>query len=222
MARKTNIPPAGGREGGTPGSSCPTGGCGEPPRLPWPAAHSGAFAPRSRGMGGDWSRDHPQKGSSTSDNPSVTASPCQLPLHKGAFGDGGGLPRRFAPRNDSPKPLSFRGGPTGRRGNPSFLRWTMDGGSGRRVVGPYGRSTKVPATGRCGHRPLRKARSTTRDSGVDGRIGWESEQRSSPKCPSTSGNPSVTAAPCQLPLHKGAFPCGGRGMRIAVSLCSSQ
>ena len=30
---------------GTPGSSCPTGGCGEPPRLPWPAAHSGASAP---------------------------------------------------------------------------------------------------------------------------------------------------------------------------------
>ena len=51
--------------------------------------------------------------------------PCQLPLHKGAFGDGGyGLPRRFAPRNDSPDPLSFRGGPTGRRGNPSFFRWT--------------------------------------------------------------------------------------------------
>ena len=34
------------------------------------------------------------------------------------------MPRRFAPRNDSPDPLSFRGGPTGRRGNPSFLRWT--------------------------------------------------------------------------------------------------
>ena len=80
------------------------------------------------------------------------------------LGTGSGSPRRFAPRNDSPKPLSFRGGPTGRRGNPSFLRWTMDGGSGRRVVGPYGRSTKVPATGRCGHRPLRKARSTTQAS----------------------------------------------------------
>ena len=54
------------------------------------------------------------------------------PLHKGAFRTGGcGLPRRFAPRNDSPKPLSFRGGPTGRRGNPSFF--TMDGGSGRRT-----------------------------------------------------------------------------------------
>ena len=45
--------------------------------------------------------------------------------------------------------------------------FTMDGGSGRRVVGPYGRSTEVPATGRCRHRPLRKgekAVSTTRGS----------------------------------------------------------
>ena len=32
-------------EGRHAGSSCPTGGCGESPRLPWPAAHSGAFAP---------------------------------------------------------------------------------------------------------------------------------------------------------------------------------
>ena len=89
--------------------------------------------------------------------------PCQLPLHKGALGDGGcGLPRRFAPRNDSPDSLSFRGGPTGRRGNPSFLRWT--GVRAAEVVGPYGRSTEVPATGRCGHRPLRKARSTTQAS----------------------------------------------------------
>ena len=46
------------------------------------------------------------------------------------------MPRRFAPRNDSPKPLSFRGGPTGRRGNPSFLRWT--GVRAAEVVGPYG------------------------------------------------------------------------------------
>ena len=34
-----------GDEGRHAGSSCPTGGCGEPPRLPWVAAHSGAFAP---------------------------------------------------------------------------------------------------------------------------------------------------------------------------------
>ena len=72
------------------------------------------------------------------------------------------MPRRFAPRNDSPDPLSFRGGPTGRRGNPSFLRWT--GVRAAEVVGPYGRSTEVPATGRCRHRPLRKAQSTTQAS----------------------------------------------------------
>ena len=54
------------------------------------------------------------------DNPSVTAAPCQLPLHKGAFGDGGcGLPRRPVgpPRNDNGF-LSFRGAE--RRGNPYF------------------------------------------------------------------------------------------------------
>ena len=33
------------------GSSCPTGGCGEPPRSPWVAAHSGASAARMGGMG---------------------------------------------------------------------------------------------------------------------------------------------------------------------------
>ena len=71
------------------GSSCPTGGCGESPRLPGPAAHSGASAARMGGTGWNRSRGHPPKCSSTSDNPSVTAAPCQLPLHKGAFPCGG-------------------------------------------------------------------------------------------------------------------------------------
>ena len=84
----------------------------------------------------------PPKGSSTSGNPSVSLR-LTAPFTQGSLGDGGcGLPRRFAPRNDSPKPLSFRGGPTGRRGNP-FL-FTMDGGSGRRVVGPYGWLREAP------------------------------------------------------------------------------
>ena len=43
-----------------------------------------------------------------------------------------------------------------------FLRWT--GVWAAEVVGPYGRSTEAPATGRCGHRPLRKAQSTTQAS----------------------------------------------------------
>ena len=50
--------------------------------------------------------------------------------------------------------------------------------------------------------------------GAVARDGWESEQRSSPKCPATPGNPSVTAAPCQLPLHKGAFGTGDADCRV--------
>ena len=54
--------PRRGDEGRHAGASCPTGGCGEPPRLPWPAAHSGASAARSRRMGGNRSGDYPQRG----------------------------------------------------------------------------------------------------------------------------------------------------------------
>ena len=115
-------------------------------------------------------------GQSLSHGCAVTA-----PFAQGSLWDGGcGLPHRFAPCNDSLKPLSFRGGPTGRCGNPSFY----DGrGTGVRaavprawppptkfrtkiwsvgqVIGPYERSTEVPSTGRSRHRPLRKAQSTT-------------------------------------------------------------
>ena len=148
---------------------------------PGPAAHSGASAARSRGVGRNRSREHPQSVQQRRTIPQ-SACGCQLPLHKGAFGDGGcGLPRRFAPRNDSPDPLSFREGPTGRRGNPSFLRWPWVRavvprawppptkfrpeiwGVGQ-VVGPYGRSTGVPATGRCRHRPLRNEAGTAATS----------------------------------------------------------
>ena len=65
---------------------------------------------------------------------------------------------------------------------------------------PTGRS-RCQAAGRCGHRPLRKGRkaaATTRASGAvrsvcgaDGRKGWGSWQKSSPKCPATLDNPSV-------------------------------
>ena len=103
----------------------PYGEKGRFPRPPGPAAHSEASAPAvARDGWGSEQRSSP-KGPSTSDKSLSRPDGRQLPLHKGAFGDGGcGLPRRFAPRNDSPDPLSFRGGPTGRRGNPSFLRWT--------------------------------------------------------------------------------------------------
>ena len=104
---------------------------------------------RVRGNGWESEQGSSPKGSSTSDNPSVTAAPCQLPLHKGAFGDGGcGLPRRPVgpPRNDNGF-LSFRGAE--RRGNPSFLRWT--GVRAAEVVGPYGTKRKPAATAGAAH-----------------------------------------------------------------------
>ena len=51
-----------GGEGRHAGASCPTGGYGEPPRLPWVVAHSGVSATRSRGMGRNRRKDHPQRG----------------------------------------------------------------------------------------------------------------------------------------------------------------
>ena len=161
-----------GDEGRHAGSSCPTGGCGEPPRLPWVAAHSRASAPavarKWAGNGAEITLKVSIYAGQSLSQPAADSSLCtREPLGRGC-----GLPRRFAPRNDSPKPLSFRGGPTGRRGNPSFLRWTGVRAAVPRawppptkfraeiwgvgqVVGPYGRSTGVPATGRCGHRLLR-------------------------------------------------------------------
>ena len=61
-----------GDEGRHAGSSCPTGGCGEPPRLPWGAAHSGASAPAGARDGRESRQRLPQKCPATSDNPSVS------------------------------------------------------------------------------------------------------------------------------------------------------
>ena len=99
--------------------------------------------------------------------------------------EGCGLPRRFAPRNDSPKPLSFRGGPTGRRGNPSFLRWTGVRAAVPRawppptkfpseiwgvgqVVGPYGKPDQPPKP--AGAQRSVRARSREGWAGIDARI----------------------------------------------------
>ena len=102
---------------GPPGSSAPTEGVGSCRNHPGQRR----TAKRLRRGWEEWVESEAEITPEVSSN----AGQCQLPLHKGAFGDGGcGLPCRFAPRNDSPDPLSFRGGPTGRRGNPSFLQWT--------------------------------------------------------------------------------------------------
>ena len=104
---------------------------------------------------------------------------------------------------------------------------TEQGGLRRGVVTPpYGcNAGGAQQTGRCRHRPLRiegEVSATTRASGAQrsvcaavARKGWKSEQRASPKCPATSDNPSATAKPCQLPLHKGALGTGDADRRVA-------
>ena len=91
---------------------------------PGPAAHSGASAPAgARKWVGIAAKIIPKGAINLGQSLSQPAADSSLCTRE-PLGRGCGLPRRFAPRNDSPKPLSFRGGPTGRRGNPSFLRWT--------------------------------------------------------------------------------------------------
>ena len=83
----------------------------------------------------------PPEGPATPDNPSVSLR-LTAPFAQGSLWDGGcGSPRRPCgpPRNDNGF-LSFRGAE--RRGNP--FPFTMDGGSGRRVVGPYGKPNQPP------------------------------------------------------------------------------
>ena len=74
-----------GDEGRHAGSSCPTGGCGEPPRLPWGAAHSGASAPAGARDGRESRQRLPQKCPATSDNPSVSLR-LTAPFTQGSLG----------------------------------------------------------------------------------------------------------------------------------------
>ena len=122
------------------------------------------------------------KGASTPDNPSVSLR-LTAPFAQGSLGDGGcGLPRRFAPRNDSPDPLSFRGGPTGRRGNPSFF--TMDGGSGRRTKDDGNGTPRSSAPTERRESPINHPSQPARSEAsapADARDGRESTQEPSPK-----------------------------------------
>ena len=142
------------------GSSCPTGGCGELPRLPWPAAHSGAFAPAgARKWVGIAAEIIPKESINAGQSLSQPAAASSLYTRE-PLGRGCGLPRRPCgpPRNDK-RFLSFRGAE--RRGNPSFLRWTGVRAAVPRawppptkfrteiwgvgqVVGPYGKPNQPP------------------------------------------------------------------------------
>ena len=113
----------GGTGDGTPGSSCPTGGCGEPPRLPWPAAHSEASAPAGAkkwvGIAAEITPKRAINAGQSLSQPAADSSLC--------------------------------------------TREPLGTGDADCRVGPYGRSTEVPATGRCGHRPLRNKTGACRD-----------------------------------------------------------
>ena len=153
------------RGDGTPGSSYPTDGCGELPQLPWAAVHSGAFAARMGGMGGSRSRDHPQSAYQRRTIPqsrplAVTAPFTQGSLALRSRGMGGnrsrdhpqmGHQRRTIPQSPSGRQLPLHKGALG------------TGVRAAEVVDPYGRSTEVPATGRCRHRPLRVVAESCRD-----------------------------------------------------------
>ena len=99
---------------------------------------------------------------------------------------------------------------------------------GRPMCRPGHAPSRHPPTGGHTGPPLQRegeVPATTQASGAqrsvcaaDGRKGLESRQRSSPKCPATSDNPSVTAAPCQLPLHKGALGTGDADCHVAPLL----
>ena len=110
--------PRGGRGNGTPGSSCPTGGCGEPPRLPWAAAHSGVSAAWSQGMGKNRSMDHPQMGHQRRTIPQSRPLAVPAPFTQGSLRDVGIRP---------------------------FL--TMDGDSGRRGRRPLRKVYRSPSNG---------------------------------------------------------------------------
>ena len=148
---------------------------------PGPAAHSGASAARSRGVGRNRGRDHPQ---SVQQRRTIPQSPCgrQLPLHKGAFGDGD-TDCRVASLLAMTVLILCHSEEAQRAdvGIRPFLRWTGVRAAVPRawppptkfrteiwgvgqVVGPYGRSTGVPATGRCRHRPLRNEAGTAATS----------------------------------------------------------
>ena len=77
------------------------------------------------------------------------------------------------------------------------------------------------ATGRCGHRPLRKtgkphrsprpAAHSEASAPAVARDGWESRQRPSPKYPSTPDNPSVSLR-LTAPFTQGSLRDGGCGL----------
>ena len=129
--------PAGGREGGTP---------------------------RSRGNGRETRQRSPQKCPATPDNPSVTAFGRASSLYTREPLGTGDADCRVGPSGLLAMTMVFcHSEERSDVGIRPFYdgRWT--GVRAAEVVGPYEWSTEVPATGRCGHRPLRVVAESCRD-----------------------------------------------------------
>ena len=157
----------------------PYGEKGKFQQPPGPAAHSGAFATRSQGMGRNRSRDHPQRSHQPRAIPQSRPLAVTAPFAQGSlWGRGCGLPRRPCgpPRNDNGF-LSFRGAE--RRGNPSFLRWTGDGPP----------RSSAPTENLINH-PSQPARSEA-SAPAAARDGRESAQEPSPKGTAPATTPAA-------------------------------
>ena len=155
-----------GDEGRHAGSSCPTGGCGESPRLPWVAAHSGAFAPAvARKWAGNGAEITPKVSSNLGQS---LSHGCAVPA---LFTQGSIALRGMGDVDCRVGPAGFLAMTTvfchSEERSGVGIRPFFDGrGKGVRaaeVVGPYGRSAEVSATGRCGHRPLRVVAESCRE-----------------------------------------------------------
>ena len=193
----------------------PYGEKGKPTQPPRPAAHSGASAARMGGRGGIAAEIILKGAINIEQSLSHGLWPCQLPLHKGAFGDGGcGLPRRPCgpPRNDNGF-LSFRGQCA--HWSWESVLFTMDGG--------VGRPTKDEGNGTPSRRALRKAQLITRASrraakrprprprGMGGNCSRDYPQRGHQRRTIPQSRPLAVPAP----FAQGSL--WGRGMRIAAS-----
>ena len=151
------------RDGGRhAGSSCPTGGCGEPPRLPWVAAHSGASAARVGGMGGNRSRDHPQRGHQRRTIPQSRLRRASSLYTREPLGTGDADCRVASLL--AMTVLILRHSEEAQRADVGIRPFYDGRGFGPpRSSAPTEGLPKSQQTGRCGHRPLRNETKAPRD-----------------------------------------------------------
>ena len=150
-----------GDEGRHAGSSCPTGGCGEPPRLPWVAAHSGASAAQTGGTGGNRGRDHPKSVQQRRTIPQSRLRRASFLCTREPLRTGDADCRVASLLAMTTVFCHSEASAHTDRGNPSFLRWTGVRAAVPRawppptkfrteiwgvgqVVGPYGKPNQPP------------------------------------------------------------------------------